>query len=237
MKKIFFAFVFTSLIQFAYSQNVGIGTNTPEVRLDVRSTDFYSNLAHFRNYSPGGFAQIMISNGGDTADIGVDAGGGYAGTNRPGDFRIRTGAVNRMFFVHNTGYVGIGTDYPEAPLHVAGSIRLTGDLQLDGRIPNETPWAPTLLNNWVNYGDTYAPARYYKDKESVVHFSGLVKNGTNSLLFQLGPSYRPSGDRIFTVVSGNGFARIDVKATGDVLLMGTYNNAFVSLDGISFRVN
>ena len=39
-------------------------------------------------------------------------------------------------------------------------------------------FAPTLLSGWVNYGDGFAAAGYYKGPDNRVHLQGLVKSGT-----------------------------------------------------------
>ncbi len=211
------------------SVNVGIGYNSPAFPLDVRSPGNNVTLANFKNGS--GYGQIIVSNGTGRVDLGVDDNGGYAGTNLPGDFRIRTGATNRMFFRQSDGFVGIGTDAP------AEKLEINGNLRLSGTIVNDNPQSFALINNWVNYGAGFGNATYYKDKQNIVRLAGLVKNGTTGVIATLPPACRPAAEQIFTVVSGASFARLDIRANGDVELIGSYSNAFVSLDGIAFRVN
>ncbi len=283
---------------------VGIGITTPAYTLDVRSPDNNVTLAHFRNGS--GYGQIYVSNGTGRVDLGVDENGGYAGTNLPGDFRIRTGATNRMFFRQSDGYIGIGTLNPSAQLSVysaqkdvlqleSGSVNgtgltlkngnaplarwtlqngqngkfrillndnavpftiddqtqfvgigtdnpsekleLAGNLKLSGTILTESLQSFFLINNWVNYGAGFGIATYYRDKQNIIRLAGLVKNGTSPVVATLPPAYRPAAELIFTIVSGTSFARLDIRQNGDVELIGPYSNAYVSLDGIAFRVN
>jgi hypothetical protein len=47
-------------------------------------------------------------------------------------FWIDGGAPSHSLYVTSTGDVGIGTDTPAAKLHVAGSVRIDGDLTLTG---------------------------------------------------------------------------------------------------------
>jgi hypothetical protein len=95
--------------------------------------------------------------------------------------------------------------------------------------------APPLHNNWVNYGDPYAPAGYMLDASGFVHFKGAVKDGTAGMIFVLPAGYRPVHHAVMTGMSASYTAcRVDVATDGTVTAHG-YNNAFVSLDGINFK--
>ena len=111
-----------------------------------------------------------------------------------------------------------------------------GDLWIDNTTPAWT--APTLTNSWVNYGDIFTTAGYYKDALGIIHLKGLVKSGTTSnAIFTLPTGYRPSQVAMFTVVAGPGVARIDISTNGAVYVaayMASGTNAYVSLDGITF---
>ena len=132
--------------------------------------------------------------------------------------------------IGNIGNVGIGTSTPTARLDVAG------DVNISGKINNEAIQLPTLNNGWVNYLNGYAPATFYKDKENRVHLCGLISSGTiSSTAFFLPIGYRPTAIQIFSPI-GSASTRIDVAPTGEVYITsGT--NSFVSLSGISFRVD
>jgi hypothetical protein len=214
--------------------NVGIGTTAPQAKLDINSNTAFSNVAIFRGN--GGFAQIFVTQGGTTiTDLGSYATGGYTGTNTPGDFKIRTGAIDRMFLQYTTGNVGIGTNTPSQTLDVAGNIALAGV------ITNEAFQVPTLQAAWFNYGTGYSNAAYYKDKEGRVQLRGVVGNAgsiTNSTIFILPAGYRPSssGILVFPVLNNNNAARVDVFPDGSVkVIAGTAG--WISLDGISFRAD
>jgi hypothetical protein len=140
---------------------------------------------------------------------------------------------NTLFFIRGDENVGIGTTIPTAKLHVAGDVNITG------KINNEAYIAPTLLNNWVNYDvpNGYAAAGYYKDKENRVQLRGLIKDGdiaASTVLFLLPVGYRPASIQIYAVVNGNSFGRVDVYPNGQVQILSG-GNAFLSLDGITFR--
>lgn len=95
--------------------------------------------------------------------------------------------------------------------------------------------APTLLGTWVNYGGGFNDAGYYKDPLGIIHLRGLVKSGTvPSSIFTLPAGYRPTAEEIFSVVANDAFGRVDVDASGNVVCK-VGNNAFISLDGITFR--
>lgn len=105
----------------------------------------------------------------------------------------------------------------------------------------QEPWiAPTLLNSWVNHSVTYEDAKYFKDTDGMVHLKGLIKLGTVSAsstgnAFVLPSGYRPSGQRVFTGLSGAATpSRVDVFNDGSVRIM-TGNNDYVTLDTIRFR--
>lgn len=103
--------------------------------------------------------------------------------------------------------------------------------------PQEAWITPTLLNDWVyyDYGPEYDNAGYYKDSMGIVHLRGLIKSGTSGDMFVLPVGYRPLMRKIFPQICGNNtLARVDVSANGTVSGQVS-NNAWVSLEGITFR--
>ena len=97
-------------------------------------------------------------------------------------------------------------------------------------------FAPTLLSGWVNYGDGFAPVKYWKGPDNLVHIGGLIKNGVtadNTIIFTLPIGYRPGAKEIFTVTQNNAIGRIDIDHKGNVLVKLAGAN-FTSLSGISF---
>ena len=190
--------------------------------------------------------------------------GGVSSRGNSIDYNFRTimDNVNDQYLrIGDTGNLGVGVSLPTEKLEVRGNVKVSGslttqgdlttqgnlttvggittfgNLEINGFITQTNSTDMYLLNGWQNYGETYGNALYSMDKLRVVRLSGLVKNGTSPIIAQLPNGWRPHTDLIFTVVSGNGFARLDVKANGNVQLMGSYSNLFVSLDGVSFRVN
>jgi hypothetical protein len=114
--------------------------------------------------------------------------------------------------------------------------------QINGKADKvQEAWiAPTLLNNWTNYGESYSQAGYFKDSFGIVHLRGFVKGGsigTNSTtdsIFYLPSTYRPPKLLYFVSVSNNTLAVITIALSGAVnCIYG--NNAWLSLDGLTFR--
>ena len=98
-------------------------------------------------------------------------------------------------------------------------------------------FAPTLLSGWVNYGDGFASAGYYKGPDNRVHLQGLIKSGAvadGTVIFTLPEGFRPLQKEIFIVfISGGGFGRVDVNDNGSVVAK-IVNATYTSLSGISF---
>lgn len=115
----------------------------------------------------------------------------------------------------------------------------------------ENPITPTLINNWVNYGDGYSEVSYWKDSLGCVHLKGTIKNGiTNSICFTLPMGYRPINNIIFSCAGDGKTDQGDLTGVCQTLITndGTIspllgvstltglNMSKVSLDGIIFRV-
>lgn len=133
--------------------------------------------------------------------------------------------------------IGVGT--------IASNRRIKlwaeGGLEVAGNIVQEAVQAPVLSGGWQNFGGSFAPIGYWKDKEGVVHIRGFISSGTltaGTLLFNLPAGYRPSGGRLaFAVLSSNGMGRVDINTVGDVFIDSVPANGWLNLTGISFRTN
>lgn len=98
---------------------------------------------------------------------------------------------------------------------------------------------PAFQNGWVNYDSTHNSAAFWKDSNGVVHLKGLVKSGTISTtlpIFTLPAGYRPAKKEIIVTISNGALGRVNVESDGDVV-PETGNNAWFSLDGVSFRAS
>jgi|GEM_PF-1006510 hypothetical protein len=110
-------------------------------------------------------------------------------------------------------------------------------------------------NGWSNYGgQNVSTAAFYKDPWGVVHLKGVVSGGTvadspvvaSGTIFWLPCGYAPDEAEIHAVLSNNQTGRVSVKwmttigcsngqKRGMVTADPPSNNAWVSLDGITFR--
>ena len=120
-----------------------------------------------------------------------------------------------------------------------GTIVNSTQLDLKANKAQEAWIAPTLLNSWVNHSADAQPASYFKDEFGFVHLKGLIKNGvtTNAtVLFILPVGYRPQFNTYFIVQDSDGFANIFITSAGNVGIQNNAVNPWLSLNGISFRV-
>lgn len=120
------------------------------------------------------------------------------------------------------------------------AVTLGGKTASEFALSGQEAWiAPDLHNDWVNHGEGFSPAGYFKDSFGIVHLRGRVKSGIiGQAIFQLPAGYRPPYQEAYSVYSFDGenqvLARCDVDASGNVIAMAGGNSRF-SLHGISFR--
>lgn len=109
--------------------------------------------------------------------------------------------------------------------------------------PTAGGWSSaTLQNGWVRYSTDFAPAQYRKGADSIVSLSGLVKNGNTANgipILTLPSGYRPKQNVICDAVTANpaeasGYARIDVTASGQVIVREGVKVEWLSLAGCDF---
>lgn len=148
----------------------------------------------------------------------------------PGDPTVNLHAATKQYVDARPGAnVTVSNTAPSNPGN--------GDLWVDTSTPTWT--APSLGNNWVDYGSPYAPAGYYKDANGIVHLRGCIRSGTGAVAaFTLPTGYRPTAGHLQIIVSAYpAFAYLQVTTAGAVQVAayyGTGTNAEVVLDNIHF---
>lgn len=199
------------------------GVNTPYVNIDI-STDITSNTSN---------VGLRVGNE-NTSNIKMDGNEILANT---------AGVPSTLHLQSEGGSVVIGENSPDPAFVIE-----------NGFIRNEEYVFPSLSNGWSNFSTSggYQRCCYYKDKNGVVHITGLVKGGTTAngtLLFTLPIGYRPSSQQIFIQPTSTSFgttstsvatpkqppARIDVLANGQVLLQANADSVWTSLSSMTFR--
>ena len=104
-----------------YNGNVGIGTNIPTQKLDVRGNIVCSNISVIGDFVTlntitSNTEQMVIENAGTGPALKVT----QTGNNSVAEFYDKESGV--ALFVGNNGNVGVGTTVPIGEFHVAGSL-------------------------------------------------------------------------------------------------------------------
>ncbi|MES2777543.1 MAG: hypothetical protein V4722_25410 [Bacteroidota bacterium] len=123
---------------FLSGQNVGIGTSTPDYKLDVVGIIHNSSNAYFDGSvgigttSPG--YKLQVNNGQIALYNSTDAKTWVLNYNSSSNyFALMEGSLNRIV-VTNGGNVGIGTSVPDNRLDVVGSAQITGNTIIGGAL-------------------------------------------------------------------------------------------------------
>lgn len=97
---------------------------------------------------------------------------------------------------------------------------------------------PAFENSWANYNaSTHTTCAFMMDLDGFVNLKGVAKSGTSTAaIFTLPAGYRPSLQQTFTVPSNDAFSLLTITSAGVVAKTAGGTNAYVSLDGIRFKV-
>jgi len=129
------------------------------------------------------------------------------------------------------------------------AIQKSGNVLIP-QIQQEDWIAPTLENDWTDYGSVHTPAGYYKDSLGSVHLRGLVyRNALRapSIVFTLPSGYRPEYQQLLSIVArsstgGYTIGRVDIYTDGSVYFVSPHDNVsgsgagnWICLDDLGFR--
>lgn len=89
-----------------------------------------------------------------------------------------------------------------------------------------------LQNSWIDYAPPYTSAAYTKTSAGLIILKGMVRAGSGTVGI-LPAGYRPSNGIIFENSSNDAGGRLDVTASGSIL-MSVGSNIYFSLDGVAF---
>lgn len=142
-KIVFLGFGIVGIVTTGYTQ-VGIGTNTPTVELDIESSEATTSI-DLNNTAVDGDTQINFQLSGTTTfSMGVDDTDDY--------FKIGTTApeVSNRLTIDNNGYVGLGTETPSVELDIESSAATT-NLDLNNTAEDGDPQVNFQLSGTTTF--------------------------------------------------------------------------------------
>ena len=193
------------------SYNVGIGTNTPQYKLDVLGHgrfqgDLYINSWPISVTSAPTTGYVLKWTGSAFTPQPDLVGGGVGGSGQPTQVAFWTstseiGGSNNLWWDNTNSRLGIGTNAPQYKLDVVGASRIQGDLYINSW-PISVTSAPTVgyVLKWTGTAFTPQPETglppgtagqtLRHDGTSWVANSLLFNNGTNIGIGTTSPAYK-----------------------------------------------
>ncbi|ASA21945.1 hypothetical protein [Paenibacillus donghaensis] len=138
-------------------------------------------------------------------------------------------AIGEPGYCTDTGelYIGNGSG-ANTKVSVSEAERTAWNAKLTAA--SKTWIAPTLLNNWTNYGGTEDTAGYTKDSDGFVHIKGTVKLGyAAAVVYTLPPGYRPAKTLRFPLVAAEKFGAMTIDPSGGVFFNNDIDGTYVSM--------
>ena len=212
------------------SGNVGIGTTTPGVRLDVSGA---ASVAAARIMSTATTGTALIT----TGRVGINIAVPTTALDITGDARVTAASATNTALT-TTGRVGINISAPTVPLDVAGAARISGELNMVSNkivnLANPTSDQDAATRNYV---DTKTTNMATTSSVSTAITTALGSNGTE----QNNPSIQDTGNANYRIVmtpqtSGRCALFQDTGLTFDAstntLTAGTFSGAVSGSSGL-----
>ncbi len=182
--------------------------------------------------SAGGAVTVQAGNGGSaSSSLTPGAGGaltlksgngainGLGGSAAAGTVTLDTGTAT------SSGTINIGTTNAHAIVIGRGGKTLTIDSAIAApavvTVNASGGASPAFATSWSNFGNPYAPVRFWKDHYGYVHLEGLCKGlASPSTIFTLPAGYRPAtNEHAYCSTTGNNaFAVVEIAASGTVTI-------------------
>ena len=164
------------------SNNVGIGEDTPETKLEVNGDITVQGDVITKTVAYGNNQDLPYLIAGSTSHTGATTNWGTYGfqhrfkSNSGGTARITVDAVNgEAFCIDNTGRIGVGTDNPTEKLDVAGHIKLDSGPTLEsGLSGNEDTLRITTSSGYTEVGPYNTSYSHFVTDRSKFYFNKPV---------------------------------------------------------------